>query len=200
MGGYNIEIDVKKDKEIWYPVLKQWIDNNIKYIEESKFEDAIYWHNEMANVACISSAIWQVNGVSTIEYTMTKNQNKDYGRADLYCVFGKKDFLIEVKFLKSENKITKKQIEDKLNECFKYEKDKTKEEIDKLSEEYFKYGKNINKISIVFILMTDIQKIEEYNDYSIKARLTINENKLEYDKKNYNSIYLFGKYLDKISS
>ena len=74
----NIEIkDCVKNKEIWYKILDQWIKNNKKYAKELKYEDVIYWHNEMANNSCLVSAIWQVGGVATSEFSVLKKYTKD---------------------------------------------------------------------------------------------------------------------------
>ena len=80
-------IDIKdslEDKDIWFNILNQWILNNKKYVEELEYEDVVYWHNEMANNSCLVSAIWQIGGVATSEYSVAKERTKDGGMADIF--------------------------------------------------------------------------------------------------------------------
>ncbi len=89
MFGVKAKYKIKKQKDIQWlePVLIQWLKINRDYIEETDYEDCLYWYNERANVSTFAGAMWKCGGFALEEYSAHKsdeNENSKKGRIDLY--------------------------------------------------------------------------------------------------------------------
>ena len=177
-----MDIDIKdnlEDKDMWFKILYQWILNNNKYAEELNYKDVIYWHNEMANNSCLVSAIWQLGGVATSEYSVIKEGTIDGGKADIFFKLNNTTYLIESKFTRTNNEI-EQYMEDAKIDCRKSDKEK---------------GIN-KKMAIVFLSQKGKKEDINYQAYDIKAKFGISAKKeVRYRNEVYNSVYLFGKYV-----
>lgn len=194
---YEIYINVNSavnPTDKWEAIIMQWIENNKQYLEANDFNDSTYWHNEMANISCLVGAIWKIGGVAISEYTTTKaNGIKNNSRADLYFSIDGEKYLVEAKYLRDKtdeypkNIVTKTNIQTKMNQAI--------QECKEIKDE------NIHKrMALVFVIPTDKTHIN-INDstYDIRVMLKINgNNNLEYERKVYNSVYLFGSYVNTI--
>lgn len=168
---------------VWYKIIQQWIENNTQYLEETNFEDSIYWHNEMANVSCMVGAIWKIGGVAVSEITVTKgNKCKDSNRADLYFSVDGLQFISEAKYIREES----------------IKSDKIEQELEKAIRECKSIQNSLitNKMALVFYVPKNECSINTDNiDCDIKVSFKIKaEKKLQYKDGTYNSLYLFGKY------
>jgi len=175
--------DNLENKNMWFNILNQWILNNKKYAEELNYEDVIYWHNEMANNSCLISAIWQIGGVATSEYSIDKKTTKNGGMADIFFKLNDVSYIIESKFTRDINNI-EVYMKNAIEDC----KDSYEEDIK-------------NKMAIVFVSPINKKKEPKYQDYDIKVKLVISDKKeVEYKNKVYNIVYLFGKYIKDTTS
>ncbi|KFN39072.1 MAG: hypothetical protein JU82_08530 [Sulfuricurvum sp. MLSB] len=188
---YEIYVNVKstvKNADKWESIIMQWIENNKQYLEANGFNDSAYWHNEMANISCLVGAIWKVGGVAISEYTTTKGGGqKDYSRADLYFSIDGIKYLVESKYLRDHEtkNVNKNNIESEMEQAVGECKS-------------IKDGYVHNRMALVFAVPTDkVQiKLNDYK-YDIQVMLKINGRKnLQYDGKNYNTVYLFGTYVN----
>lgn len=200
MNQYEIDIKIKgkfPNSNLWQTIIAQWVQNNKDYLEENDFKDAAYWHDEMANISCLVGAIWKIGGVAISEYTINKNDGQNNnGRADLYFSKDKTKYLVESKYIKKEKKITLDNINKEmccaLKDCKSCIEEKLEDNID------------LNKMAMVFVAPNTEQTIEfndQKLDYDIKVMLKIIGAKkptYEYDKKAYDTIYLFGQHFTNI--
>lgn len=210
MNKYEIDIKIKgnfPNSDLWQTIIMQWIQNNKDYLEENNFDDAPYWHNEMANISCLVGAIWKIGGVAISEYTINKDtydeqnniissgQNNN-GRADLYFSINKTKYLVESKYIRHyynngtiinvTEKLIKSEICTALKDC----------------QSCNETGLN-NKMAMVFVAPNNTNQSINFQefDYDIKVMLKIVGNtQPKYNGNIYNTIYLFGQHYASIDS
>ena len=102
LNGFNAEYLIKDDElNILAPMIEQWIKINREYIEEEKYEDALYLYNERSTVGSLAGAAWKCGGYAIEEYVAIKGKDKDEknGRIDLLLNLSRKNIIIEAKQL-----------------------------------------------------------------------------------------------------
>lgn len=210
INAFKIDVQINKNlqnSDLWRQIIDQWVQNNIDYLEVNNFEDATYWHNEMANISCLVGAIWKIGGVAISEYTINKdtikngtktNGENNNGRADLYFSINKTKYLVESKYIRHyDNKgnkfhVTEKLIKSNIRTAIKDCQSCNESGLD-------------NKMAMVFAspISSDISLNLNDNDldYDIKVMLKIiGEKKPKYKKNEqseentYDTVYLFGQY------
>ncbi|MGD9969155.1 MAG: hypothetical protein AB7S65_01745 [Sulfuricurvum sp.] len=203
MNAYQIQIAIKNsfiDCSPWLEIINQWIQNNIDYLEKHNFDDAAYWHNEMANISCLSGAIWKLGGVAVCEYTIDKDtckngkltQGEDLnGRADLYFMMEKKRYLVEAKYIRAKT-IENGNIQNAMHTALKNCQHCRENGLD-------------HKMAMVFAAPnTQHNKIDFNNEnlnYDIKVMLKVNaKKKPQYKCETYDCVYLFGQHLNNSES
>lgn len=100
MMGFRTNIilnDTIEEISIWNHIIKQWQKINRDYLEDSNFQDSLYWYNERANISCLAGSIWKIGGYALEEYTAIKGEEKKYGRIDLYFSIDEVEYIIEAK-------------------------------------------------------------------------------------------------------
>jgi len=112
MKGIEVETVIRDSKLKWLtPIFENWIQVNLDYIEYQKYDDALYWYNERANISALAGAIWRSGGLAIEEYSAMKGdaKNRINGRIDLYFSLKEKAALVEAKmaWLYLSNRSTK---------------------------------------------------------------------------------------------
>jgi len=182
MEKYIYISDNMVQKKFWLNLLDQWLENNIIYIEDSKYNDTIFWHNEVANASCFLSSLWQIGGRGLLECAVTrKNGSQDSGRADLFIYYQDEiEYYIECKFTRICN--------DYLPQL-----EKAKDQCDSIKD-----APDVPRMGIVFIspcinnnlTIEKIRKsLEGKNEAYIITQLTLDK-ELTYEGKQYKHLFM----------
>ena len=91
--------------DVWKPVLARWaeiIEHHVEYyIRDGRPTDAPYWYNERASVSTLAGAAWLTPGSLVLEEyrveRISASQKSRWGRADLWFMTAKKEFVVEAK-------------------------------------------------------------------------------------------------------
>lgn len=81
------------------PLLKCWIDLNVRYTRDLKWKDFPWWYNERTFVGLLAAAAWIVGGHSLEEYSTRKHRRRSQypGRGDLYFWLNSVGYIAEAK-------------------------------------------------------------------------------------------------------
>ncbi len=102
MRKMDVTVRYSKLRNHLYPILKEWTKLICRYTEKVNSEDALYWYNERATLSTLAHAIARRGHVVLEEYRMQKRSLREgrwEGRADLYFVCKKTDYVAEAKQL-----------------------------------------------------------------------------------------------------
>ena len=100
MARTGITIRYEKLRRHFSPILEEWTKLICRYTEEYDPKDALYWYNERATLSTLAHAIVRTNSIALEEYRMKKHSIHDgqwEGRADLFFVCGKTEYVAEAK-------------------------------------------------------------------------------------------------------
>ncbi|WP_457746288.1 hypothetical protein [Sulfurimonas sp.] len=214
MVGFRTNIKINNNRKellIWCHIFKQWQKINRDYLEDSNFQDSLYWYNERANISCLAGAIWKIGGYALEEYTTVKGEDKKYGRTDLYFSIDEIAYIIEAKHQWLQFNTKNKNFDSFKDEINCYLSEAVKDCENSMLNE------NVNNgVGLVFITpywKTELDKYQELKsfenellkkDYDIIGTFAINVKNID-DENNLNSnygntcnaVYIIGKYLSK---
>jgi hypothetical protein len=94
----RIHIQSKRLKPL-RPLLRRWIDLNVRYARAWKWKDCAWWYNERTSVGLLAASAWQIGGYSLEEYATKKNYRRSQyrGRGDLYFELKSVRYIAEAK-------------------------------------------------------------------------------------------------------
>jgi hypothetical protein len=85
------------NKDYLHPLIKQWQEINLEYINLDPNRETYYWFNERANTSALAGAIWKEGGMAVEESSIKRVPKSNVGRADLHFHYKQKQVLCEVK-------------------------------------------------------------------------------------------------------
>lgn len=101
-----MNLQEKRVLNILKPIIKKWKVIIHKFSDENENKDALYWYNERATLSTFAGAVWLSGGNVLEEFSATKIKSKikkskrtTSGRADLWFIYKKKEYIVEAKQL-----------------------------------------------------------------------------------------------------
>jgi hypothetical protein len=81
------------------PLLRCWLDLNVRYARDWKWKDCPWWYNERTFVGLLAAAAWRTGGHSLEEYATRKQYRRGQyaGRGDLYFRLKSGGYIAEAK-------------------------------------------------------------------------------------------------------
>ena len=194
MKGFktSIEVNLESNNKLWKNIMYSWLSINREYMEDlydedkKEYVDCAYWYNERTCVGILAGAIWRRGGICLEEFISVKGKNKRDGRTDLYFYIGDEEYIVEAKFIYSNN-VNKQKIMatlfDAISDC---------------EESKYHEGKKIKGMAIVFVipnlknLKIDYNSIKDDIDLFCSLENTSGEIK-DCNGNIANSCYIIGK-------
>lgn len=100
--------------------IQKWLEINRLYTDIYQGGDALYWHNERANIGTLAGAAWKAGIYAIEEYgapKKSKSTSKRSGRIDLYLTNESQDAIVEAKMCWVSPGTQSKTLESKMTEA-----------------------------------------------------------------------------------